>query len=131
MDTSTRLRIATRIHFALLRQYGEQVEVGSLMKGGADVREALWVCEASGDAELVSLVRQLRHADRADAKAAAAKNAAKNAAMNAAPQDAAWARHTSGFGLTRPLDLEEPTTGSTSWLRPSSWLKRAAAPKHH
>ncbi len=127
MDTSTRLRIATRIHFALLRQYGEQVEVGSLMKGGADVREAMWVCEASGDAELVSLVRQLRHVDRAEAKAAAAKQAA----MNAAPQDAAWARHSSGFGLSRPLDLEVPTPGSTSWLRPSSWLRRAAAPKHH
>jgi hypothetical protein len=123
VDTSTRLRIATRIHFALLRQYGEHVEVGSLIKGGADVREAMWVCEASGDAELASMARQLRHADRVESKAAAAKAAA--------PQDAAWARDTSGFGLSRPLELEEPAGSTSSWLRPSSWLKRSAPDKHH
>ena len=38
---------------------GEHVEIGSLMKGGAEVREAMFVCEASGDAELASLARRL------------------------------------------------------------------------
>ena len=55
VDTSTRLRIATRIHFALLRRYGEAVEIDSLLKGDDESREALWVCEASGDAELGTL----------------------------------------------------------------------------
>lgn len=123
MDTSTRLRIATRIHFALLRQYGEHVEIGSLMKAGADVREAIWVCEASGDANLAALARQLRHAERAESKTAAPKAAA--------PQDVAWARDTSGFGLSRPLELEGVGSVSSSWLRPSSWLKRNTTAKHH
>jgi hypothetical protein len=123
VDTSTRLRIATRIHFALLRQYGEHVEIGRLMKAGADVREAIWVCEASGDADLAALARQLRHAERAESKAAAPKAAA--------PQDAAWARDTSGFGVSRPLELEEPGSTASSWLRPSSWLKRNTPAKQH
>lgn len=121
MDISTRLRIATRIHFALLRQYGEHVEIGSLMKGGADAREAMFVCEASGDPELATLARRLRHADRADGRAAA----------RTAPQDAAWASNTTGFGVSRPLGLDEASAASTSWLNPSSWLKRAAPTKPH
>ena len=123
MDTSTRLRIATRIHFALLRQYGEHVEIGSLMKGGADVREALWVCEASGDADLVSLVQRLKQEARA-ARPAATK-------APAAPQEAAWARNTTGFGLSGVIGLDEPAAGAASWLHPSSWLKRGSAPRHH
>jgi hypothetical protein len=51
-----RFRLATRIHFALLRQYGEDVDVAALLKGSAEGREALWVCEASNDRELVELV---------------------------------------------------------------------------
>ena len=122
MDTSTRLRIATRIHFALLRHYGEDVEVGTLLKNEADAREALWVCEASGDAELIALARQLRHAQRAEAKAA------RTAKRASTPQDLAWARDTSGFGVTRPFELDDaPAAGfaSSSWLKPSTWLKRS------
>ena len=117
MDTSSRLRIATRIHFALLRHYGEQIEVGVLLKNEADAREALWVCDASGDAELMALAQQFRVASRDEAKA--------RVKAKTAPQDAAWARDTSGFGLSRPLDLEEKASGfgSSSWLKPSTWIK--------
>ena len=120
MDTSTRLRIATRIHFALLRRYGENVEVGTLMKGEVDAREAMWVCEASGDRELVALARQLRQAQRRDAAPVA------KAAVKPAPQDAAWARDTSGFGVSRPFELEGADATPASWLRPSSWLRKSA-----
>ncbi len=118
MDTSIRLRIATRIHFALLRHYGENVRVGTLLKNEVDASEALWVCEASGDADLVSLARQFRQATRNEAKA--------RTAAHAAPQDAAWARNTSGFGQSRPLDLESALSGfgASNWLKPLTWLKR-------
>lgn len=121
MDTSTRLRLATRIHFALLRHYGEDVEVGTLLKNEAEANEALWVCDASGDAELTALARQFRAANR-DAAQPRAK-------PKTAPQDAAWARDTSGFGLSRPLDLDEQASGfgSSSWLKPSTWLKSKPA----
>jgi hypothetical protein len=117
VDTSSRLRIATRIHFALLRHYGEHVEVGTLLKNEADAHEALWVCEASGDAELTALARQFKQPSKARPTA------------KAAPQDAAWARNTSGFGLSRPLELENAPSGfgSSNWLKPSTWLKGKSA----
>jgi hypothetical protein len=125
VDSSIRLRIATRIHFALLRHFGEDVEVGRLLKNEADAKEALWVCEASGDAELIALARQFRHASRAEAKARPVTTK-----PGATPQDNAWARDTSGFGVSRPLDLAAETPsgfGASNWLRPSTWLKSKSA----
>lgn len=120
MDATTRLRIATRIHFALLRQYGEDVEVSTLLKSGNDAREALWVCQASGDAELVSLAEQFRQATRHEAAARQA------VAQRAAPQDTAWSQNTSGFGVSHPPELDEPgrkLSASSGWLKPMSWLR--------
>jgi hypothetical protein len=119
VDTSVRLRTATRIHFALLRHYGESVEVGTLLKNEADAREALWVCDASGDAELAELARQLRRLNAAEAQPR------KKASATPAPQDATWARNTSGFGVSRPVALDTEPSGfaGSQWLRPSTWLK--------
>ena len=64
MDPTIRLRIATRIHFALLRHYGEDVAVSTLLHDEADACEALWVCDASGHAELVTLAMQFRAATK-------------------------------------------------------------------
>ena len=69
MDPTIRLRIATRIHFALLRHYGEDVGVSTLLKGEAEAREALWVCQASGHKELVSLAKQFETATRQETRA--------------------------------------------------------------
>lgn len=117
MDDSTRLRIATRIHFALLRHFGAKVEVGELLQDEAAAREALWVCDASGDAELESLARQFREATRALAR--------PRVASAAASRPMPWSR-TSGFGVTtRPAapDLPAPPAPHASWLHPSTWLK--------
>ena len=120
MDTSSRLRIATRIHFALLRHYGEKVEIGALMKGEGDVHEALWVCEASGDPELAAMARQLKLASRAEA--GRVRPAA--AAAGPSPQDAAWSHNTSGFGVSRPMGLEAKPAATGGWLSPSTWMRR-------
>jgi hypothetical protein len=114
VDDSTRLRIATRIHFALLRHYGEHVEVGALLKDEAVAREVLWVCDASDDREMVALARQFRHAARGEARARAKKAAS-------VPQAMPWAK-TSGFGVSRPVGLDDDTAPAR-WLRPSTWLK--------
>ena len=88
-----RFRIATRIHFALLRQFGEDVGVSTLLHGGPEAREALWVCEASNDAQLVALAEQFKRSANAPSE-------------DDAPQDAAWARNTSGFGHSLPPSLD-------------------------
>ena len=120
-DPTLRLRIATRIHFALLRHYGEQVGVGTLLNGSGEAREALWVCAASGQPELVALAKQFVHMARA----------AEPAADGAAPQDAVWAQDTSGFGLSRPADEESAPASRpdmpAGWLNPARWLRRSVA----
>ena len=130
LDPTMRLRVATRIHFALLRHCGEQVSVSALLQGSNEMREALWVCEASNQAELVALATQFTRL--AQAAAAAAPTAAAALAEPAAPQDAAWAQDSSGFGLSRPAEelasARRSATPATSagWLSPARWLRRGS-----
>jgi hypothetical protein len=115
-----RFRLATRIHFALLRKYGEDVDVAALLKGSSEAREALWVCEASDDRELVELATQFKRL------AAKPPRPAQNVEAADAPQDAAWARNTSGFGATMPsaFDPSSPAP-ARALLKPSSWLRKS------
>ena len=128
LDTTIRLRIATRIHFALLRHYNEDVAVTTLLRGGDEAREALWVCEASGHDELASLGRQFATATRREARAAQLREQeARAQASVAAPQDLAWSRDTSGFGMSRLSETVDAIVPKTaSWLKPSSWLGATA-----
>jgi hypothetical protein len=129
LDANNRLRIATRIHFALMRHVGaDMVDVGQMLKSENDAREVLWVCDASGDTELMSLARKFRRAGAAEAAEAQAK---ASAGGGHAAQETPWARDTSGFGLTQPSDgVETAVRGvkgnsvSASWLKPVSWLRR-------
>ena len=131
MDPTIRLRIATRIHFALLRHYGEDVAVSTLLRNGAPAREALWVCEASNHDELVQLAVQFKTATRQEARAVQLRERQAHAVESnhgATPHDLAWSRNTSGFGLSRlPETTDAPATKSGSWLKPSNWLGRHAA----
>jgi hypothetical protein len=119
VDPTIRLRLATRIHFALLRHYGEDVAVSTLLQGEGDAREALWVCDASGDAELVNLARQFR---------AAPRPMPVIEAPTPAPQDMAWARDTSGFGVSRlPVAPAAPAPQGGRWRDPRRWLRAGGA----
>jgi hypothetical protein len=121
-----RFRLATRIHFALLRRYGEDVDVASLLKGSPEAREALWVCEASDDGELVGFAAEFKRLARTAARPASP------VPMADAPQDAAWARNTSGFGATMPATLDAPrpaldhAPAARALLKPSTWLRKSA-----
>jgi len=127
LDANTRLRIATRIHFALLHRLGEGIDVGTMLKNDAEAREVLWVCEACGSAELAALARQFVRADELGRTAA-----------GHTPHDTAWARDTSGFGVSRPPEVPESADGrparrraasvSSGWFKPVSWLRRTG---HH
>ncbi len=124
MDLNTRLRIATRIHFALLRHLGEGVDVAVMLKHEELSREVLWVCEASGDPELVALGRQYQRAVTLEAEA--------SMAGGHAVQDTAWAKDTSGFGISQPPEHLPVLTAAVtprapskgSWLNPAKWLRR-------
>jgi hypothetical protein len=114
---NTRLRIATRIHFALLRHLGEGIDVGTMLRNPAEAREVLWVCQASGDHELVALGRQYERAGALEAEA--------RAAGGHAPQETAWSRDTSGFGLSQPPADVAKGEAPAGWLKPvKAWLRR-------
>jgi hypothetical protein len=125
LDPTIRLRLATRIHFALRRNFGEDVEVSSLLRGVPEAREALWVCAASGDTELAALARQFTDATAA-AELAAAQAVPLAQAQPNAPQDTVWSQDTSGFGITRPPVLADdlaPQARSGGWRQRMGWLR--------
>ena len=126
LDPTIRLRVATRIHFALRRNYGEDVEVSTLLRGLPEAREALWVCAASGDAELTALAQQFTDLTAAAERAATKLASAQAQALAAAPQDTVWAQDTSGFGLTRPPALADEgavLAARAGWRQRMSWLR--------
>lgn len=135
MSTPAELRIATRIHFGLKQWLGEGIDVEVMLRQPDEAREILFVCQASGNAELQSLARQWAEArgelkkasrPRSTSERPVPKAAAKPvAARAAAQQDLAWARDTSGFGITQPAELEPPEPEATGarWHKPSSWLR--------
>lgn len=119
-QNNTRLRIANRIHLGLLRHLGEGIDVATMLRNEAEAREVLWVCQASGDNELIALSRQYERAG------------ALEAAGGHTPQETTWAGDTSGFGLSQPPELPRLTEqvtpkAATGWLKPvASWLRRGA-----
>jgi hypothetical protein len=126
VDPTIRLRLATRIHFALLRQYGEDIGVSALLKGEPEGREALWVCEGSGQDELLALARQFRAAPREMPTVAkpAARPAVKPAAKPSGEpaQDLGWSRDSSGFGVSQ-FAADGAAGKSSAWLTPSRWMR--------
>ncbi|MBX3620246.1 MAG: hypothetical protein KF891_09725 [Rhizobacter sp.] len=116
MSTPVQLRIATRIHFILKRDLGEGINVAAMLGDPNEAREVLFVCQASGNPELVSLARQYVNAG---------KLAGQDTPRQDAPQDAAWARNTSGFGVSRPPPIAEPE--ERSWRSATLWLRRGAS----
>lgn len=63
MDSRThRLQIATRIHFALLRELGSGIDVGLMLSRELYALDVLNVCRASENEELERLAEQFVHA---------------------------------------------------------------------
>ena len=115
MTTQAQLRIATRIHYALKHHLGEGIDVAAMLGSPAEAREVLFVCQASGDRELMALAHQFVVAGQLAALGRAP----------AAPQEAAWGSHTSGFGVSQAAELAggERQARKGWWPRPA-WLRR-------
>jgi hypothetical protein len=113
VSTPVQLRIAARIHFILKRDLGEGINVAAMLSDANEAREVLFVCQASGNPELVSLARQFVNAG---------KLARPEQAKADAPQDAAWSRTSSGFGISQAAELSAPE--ESSWRNATQWLRR-------
>ena len=64
MDRSTnrRLQLATRIHYALMRELGQGIDVGRFLKHPLYARDALLVCDACAGHDLRRLAIAFRAA---------------------------------------------------------------------
>ena len=111
MSTPAQLRIAARIHYALKGLLGEGIDVSAMLNDPSEAREVLYVCQASGNAELITLANQFFVASEV------ARLADTTTLSMPAPQDAAWSRDTSGFGLSQPADLPTLPNARTGWIK--------------
>jgi hypothetical protein len=137
LDPTARLRLATRLHFMLRRQLDQDFDVAILLHGGFEARAALRLCRASGRPELIAAARELESANRAEAKASARRAAAAADERAARPttgrkaQDMAWAKDTSGFGMSQPPDGdasdEYRVQRKPGWLARLGLARRSAA----
>jgi hypothetical protein len=60
--SNRRLQLATRIHYALLRELGSGIDVGSLLKHALYARDVLLVCDACSGHDLPRLAKAFRGA---------------------------------------------------------------------
>jgi hypothetical protein len=70
-SSNRRLQLATRIHYALLRELGHGIEIGRFLKQPLYARDVLLVCDACSGNDLPRLARAFRGAmqDAVDAGA--------------------------------------------------------------
>lgn len=139
MTALTRLHLATRIHLALLRELKQGIDVRRMLRERDYAEEVLDVCRGIDDLALLEMADRFDDENAAeDARAHMAEAAQRARAALAeiprrgfgVPQDMAWSRHTSGFGVTQapagleaPTVLPEPTTAPRSRFAPSDWLR--------
>ena len=67
--TNRRLQLATRIHYALLREVGQGIDVGRLLKHPLYARDVLLVCDACTGHDLRRLATAFRGASMPDGAA--------------------------------------------------------------
>jgi hypothetical protein len=121
---ANRLRIATKIHFAMRRYLGEGLDVGAMLKDAAYATEVLHVCRASRDPELCALADQFQAASAGNERT----QGRSASTGRGAPQDAEWGQNTSGFGITRAmqqLDLapaRKPGASVARWYEARRWF---------
>jgi hypothetical protein len=104
------LRVATRIHFFLLRELGQGIDIEQMLNRELYARDVLLVCEACQGTELARLAAQFR-AVRAAAKAPGVAEPAPGYS----PRELDWADSRTGFGMPQPAAAQssEPHRG---WL---------------
>jgi hypothetical protein len=101
-----RLQIATKIHFFLLRELGEGIDIDKLLHSERYARDVLLVCDACSTPELPALAQQFRRAMPPVLRQAVAATAS------------GWAPDSSGFapsGAT-PMPAHAAPVARRSWF---------------
>ncbi len=127
----SRLQVATKIHFYLLRELGQGIDVEQMLRQDLYARDVLLVCAACESPELTKLADQFKRLHRDAAKPASAPgnppaaprpaaSATGHSAPGHTPAPLAWSRDTSGFSLSRPT----AEAALAAPARRAGWLAR-------
>jgi hypothetical protein len=122
MDEHLRLRLASRINHLLLRELGEGVDVGMLLKRAPYATEVLYVCAASGNPELKALGEEFARVTRAyhERIVREMEGGAAPGADSAPPtQASAWPSGASDFSASRPMDANPARRRATGAVKSS------------
>lgn len=115
------LQIATKIHFFLMRELGQGIDVERMLKQPRYARDVLLVCDACAGTELAQLAAQYR--DVRDLYQRLEQSRPARPGHDARPND--WAHNTTGFGLSRPLEDIAPGAAAADDATPrKGWLAR-------
>jgi hypothetical protein len=107
--SNRRLQIATRIHYALLRELGHGIDVGCFLKHPLYARDVLLVCDACAGNDLPRLAKALRGMTPAATGAAGGTPATGDAAGFGASQFASsalpslWSTPPEGWADSLPV----------------------------
>lgn len=137
----SRLQLATRIHFGLLRSIGEGVDVTRMLRQRAYADEVIGICRTLLDLSLIELADRFGELTAAadarahmaqaalEARAALARLPVRRPASEPAFD---WAAITSGFGLGRALDsLALEPTPPRERHSASGWFEQSAGRHAH
>jgi hypothetical protein len=123
--TRNRLQIATRIHYLLLREIGQGIDIERMLKQPRYERDVLLVCDACPGTELATLAQQYREAGMPPAAGVNVRRGGH------APQATGWSGSTTGFGITRPLEAADTAASEIEPDKPGpkrppkrNWISR-------
>ena len=95
----TRMQVATRIHFELLRELGQGVDIERMLQQPRYARDVLLVCDAYPGSELADLAMRFRLAPATPYPVADGGHAA---------HPIEWSRASTGFGVSKPMSMTGP-----------------------
>jgi hypothetical protein len=108
-----RLQIATRMHFVLMRELGQGIDVGRMLKNEVYARDVLLVCDAHRGQELEQLSKAFRSAGDEPAPTAAAPLSTYEY------RDSQFAPHVPNLAAPPAVAAREPSPAA-----PRTWFDR-------
>jgi hypothetical protein len=114
-----KLRIATKIHFFLLRELGQGIDIERMLSHELYARDVLLVCEACAGTELARLAAQFRSLQTPGVAEPAAPyittQTAQSAPMAHMPRPLEWATSAKEARIPAPL-LAQASEPQRGWL---------------
>lgn len=110
LHSPSRLQVATRIHFLMLRELGRGIDVAQMLNRCLYARDVLLVCDACPGTDLCKLSQQFREISTADVPTV-------DESVDTGFQASLFAHESTGFGASLlPSDTAARPAARPSWF---------------